>query len=268
VFRSPAAALVFLVTAGGAAAQTPRYAAGQLACARFVERADADIQGEAGGRTLTETGGRYGRWIVRGVPVGDSGVRIEAWFDSLTIWRRSGDATRSADTDGIIGGRYRGTLSAGGAYTASATPFVPDQVAEFADLRDAFADLLPPLPPTLLPAGAVWRDGSGTTIERLGDSAGADGPIQRYRLERQSSRRDVSLDGSDTLRIPVKQTTVEAGEFAWEPTRGLVSRTRTITVQTEVPAGGAVRVPVRSRVVQRVTLVRVPDDASACRESR
>jgi hypothetical protein len=265
VVRSAAAALVFLVTAGGAAAQAPRYAAGQLACARFVERADADIQGEAGGRTLIEKGGPYGRWIVRGVPAGDSGVRIEAWFDSLTIWRRSGDAVRSADTDGIIGGRYRGVLSTAGSFTASATPFVPDQVAEFADLHDAFTDLLPPLPPALLQAGAVWRDGSGTTIERLGDSVGADGSIQRYRLERQSARRDVSLDGSDTLRIPVKQTTVETGEFAWETARGLVSRTRTITVETEVPAGGAVRVPVRSRVVQRVTLVRLPDAPSACR---
>jgi hypothetical protein len=71
VVRSAAAALVVLVSAGGASAQAPGYAAGQLACARFVERADADIQGEAGGRTLIEKGGRYGRWIVRGVPAGD-----------------------------------------------------------------------------------------------------------------------------------------------------------------------------------------------------
>jgi hypothetical protein len=265
VTRALAAALVGLAVAGGAAAQTPRYDAGQLACARFVERADADIRGETGGRTLNETGGRYGRWIVRAVPAGDSGVRIEAWFDSLTIWRRSGDAVRSPDTDGVIGGRYRGLLSAAGVYSASVTPFIPDPVAEFASLRDAFADLLPPLPPAPLPAGAVWRDGSGTTIERLGDSTGRYGAIQRYRLTRRSTRRDVSLEGSDTLRIPVRQTTMEEGEFAWERTRGLVSRTRAITVETEVPAGGAVRVPVRSRVVQRVTLVRLPDDPSACR---
>lgn len=262
--RSPAAALVCLVMGGGAAAQAPRYDARQLSCARFVERADADIQGETGGRTLTETGGRYGRWVVRGVPAGDSGVRIEAWFDSLTIWRRSAGAARSPDTDGIIGGRYRGMLSAGGVYTASATPFVPDQVAEFANLHDAFADLLPPLPPALLQPGAVWRDG-GTTIERLGDSAGAEGPIQRYHLERTATRRDVSLDGSDTLRIPVRQSTVEEGEFAWERVRGLLTRSRTVTVETDVPAGAAVRVPVRSRVVQRLTLVRLADDSSACR---
>jgi hypothetical protein len=171
---------------------------------------------------------------------------------------------RSPDTDGIIGGRYRGVLSAGGAYTASATPFVPDEVAEFADLHDAFADLLPLLPPEPLEAGAVWRD-AGASIERLGDSTGADGPIQRYRLERTATRRDVSLDGSDTLRIPVRQSTVEEGEFAWAPDRGLLSRSRTVTVETEVPAGGAVRVPVRSRVVQRLTLVRLADDPSACR---
>jgi len=263
VTRSLLAALVGLCVAGGVEGQGPRYDAGQLACARFVERADADIRGETGGRTLNETGGRYARWVVRAVPAGDSGARIEAWFDSLTIWRRSGDAVRSPDTDGVIGGRYRGLLSPDGGYARSASPFVPDQVAEFADLQDAFADLLPPLPPELLPPGGVWRGPAGTTIERLGDSAA--GPIQRYRLSRHSARQDVSLDGSDTLRIPVRQTTVEEGEFAWEPLRGLVSRSRTITVETDVPAGGAVRVPVRSRVVQRVTLVRLPDEPSACR---
>lgn len=263
--RSLVAGLVALFVAGGVQAQAPRYDAGQLACARFVERADADIRGETGGRTLNETGGRYGRWIVRAVPAGDSGARIEAWFDSLTIWRRSGDAMRSPDTDGVIGGRYRGLLSPDGEYIRSVSPFVPDQVAEFADLQDAFADLLPPLPPGLLPPGGVWRGPAGTSIERLGDSAGAAGPIQRYRLSRQHTRQDVSLDGSDTLRIPVRQATIEEGEFAWEPLRGLVSRSRRITVETDVPAGGAVRVPVRSRVVQRVTLVRLPDEPSACR---
>jgi len=265
VTHSLSAGLVALFIARGVPAQAPRYGAGQLACARFVERADADIRGETGGRTLNETGGRYGRWIVRAVPAGDSGARIEAWFDSLTIWRRSGDAVRSPDTDGVIGGRYRGLLSPEGEYTRSGSPFVPDPVAEFADLQDAFADLLPPLPPELLPSGGAWRGPAGITIERLGDSAGAGGPIQRYRLSRQSARQDVSLDGSDTLRIPVRQTTAEDGEFAWEPLRGLVSRSRTITVETDVPAGGAVRVPVRSRVVQRVTLVRLPDEPSACR---
>jgi hypothetical protein len=262
--RSTAAALALLAAGSGAAGQTPRYAAGSLACARFVERADAEIHGETGGRALNETGGRHGRWIVRAASAGDSGVRIEAWFDSLTIWRRSGDAVRSPDTDGIIGGRYRGVLTPLGAFTASATPFVPDEVAEFADLHDAFADLLPPLPPEPLAIGAVWRD-AGTSIERLGDSAGAEGPIERYRLERTGTRHDVSLDGSDTLRIPVRQSTVEEGEFAWDPSRGLLSRSRTVTVETEVPAGGAVRVPVRSRVVQRLTLARLADDPSACR---
>jgi len=265
VTRSLVAALVALLVAGEVEAQALRYDAGQLACARFVERAEADIRGETGGRTLNETGGRYGRWIVRAVPAGDSGARIEAWFDSLTIWRRSGDAVRSPDTDGVIGGRFRGLLSSDGGYTSSASPFVPDQVAEFADLHDAFADLFPPLPPAVLPPGGAWRGPGGTTIERLGDSAGAVGPIQRYRLSRRSARENVSLDGSDTLRLPVRQTTVEDGEFAWESLRGLVSRSRTITVETDVPAGGAVRVPVRSRVAQRVTLVRMADEPSACR---
>ena len=246
----------------GPAAEPPRYTAAQLTCARYLERAESDIRGEAGGRPHNETAGRVGRWIVRAAPEPDGSVGIEAWFDSLAIWRKAGDDVHSPGTDGVIGGRYRGRLSADGRYTPSARPFVPDDVAEYADLRDAFGDLLPRLPPEPLAPGASWHDDAGLSIERLGDSASGAGPIERYRLTRRAAGRDARV--TDSLSIPIRQTTVEEGEFAWDFARGVVARSRTITVDTDVPAGGALRVPVRSRVIQRVTVERLPDDAAAC----
>jgi len=269
VRRGGAAALWLTLPAlaGTAAAQSgqtqaPRYSAGQLACARFIERADADIHGEAGGRPRDETTGRVGRWIIRAAPAPDGATGLEAWFDSLSIWRKADGAVRAPDTDGLIGGRFRGQLSPDGRYTPTVRPFVPDEVAEFAGLRDALADLLPPLPPMALTPGAAWHDDAGLEIERLGDSTTGSGAIQRYRVARRTVSRDARV--SDSLSIPLRQTTIEAGEFAWDDARGVLSRTRTVTIDTDVPAAGAIRVPVRSRVVQRLTLERLPDDAAVC----
>jgi hypothetical protein len=251
-----------LLTGRGLPAQVPRYAPAQLTCARFVERTESDIRGEAGGRPHNETAGRVARWIVRALPAPDGALGVEAWLDSLAIWRKAGPDLHSPDTDGLVGGRYRGLLSARGRYTASARPFVPDEVSEYADLRDAFADLLPELPPEPLAPGAAWHDDSGLAIERLGDSTSGAVTIARYRLTRRSAGHEGRV--TDSLAIPLRQTLVEDGEFAWDPARGLVTRSRTITVDTDVPAGGALRVPVRSRVIQRVTLERLPDDPAAC----
>lgn len=244
------------------AAQAPSYTLAQLRCARYLERAESDIRGEAGGQTHNETGGRVGRWVVRAASAADGALAIEAWFDSLAIWRKAGDEAHSPGTDGVIGGRYRGRLSADGRYTPSARPFIPDNVAEYADLRDAFGDLLPQLPPDRLTPGSAWHDDAGLSIERLGDSVSGTATIERYRLTRRTAGRDARV--ADSVSIPIRQTTVEEGEFAWNPERGVVARTRTITVDTDVPAGGALRVPVRSRVIQRVTVERLPDDAAAC----
>ncbi len=242
--------------------QAPRYTATQLACARFVERTDSDIRGEAGGRPHDESAGRSARWIVRAAPAPNGGLSTEAWLDSLTIWRKAGASVHSPNTDGLIGGRYRGLLSREGRYTASTRPFVPDEVAEYADLRDAFADLLPPLPPDPLSPGAAWHDAAGLEIERLGDSTAGPTTIERYRLTRRTAGHDARV--ADSVSIPVRQTTLEEGEFAWDGPRGVVGWRRTITADTDVPAGGALRVPVRSRVIQRITLERLPDDSAAC----
>ncbi len=201
--------------------------------------------------------------MLHAAPAGDSGVVLEAWLDSLSIWRRSGAVVRSPDTDGIIGGRYRGALSSDGRYAAAAHPFIPDDIAEFADLRSAAGDLLPQLPPAPLAPGGVWRDDSArVTIERLGDSSAAGVRLERYRLERHGTRSRASLaGGADTLALAVRQTTDEVGEYAWDDARGVTGWTRTVTVVTEIPPGASVRVPVRSRVVQRVTLSRLGDSS-------
>lgn len=234
-----------------------------LDSARYEERVETGIHGEAGGRPLDETSGRVARWILHVASASDSGVTLEASLDSLSIWRRSGAAIRSPDTDGIIGGRYRGTLSANGRYVPATHPFIPDEIAEFADLRNAAGALLPRLPSEPLAAGAVWRDDStGATIERLGDSTAAGVRLARYRLERHATVSRAPLaGGADTLALRVRQTTDESGELAWDDARGVVGWTRTVTVLTEIPPGGSVRVPVRSRVVQRVTLTRLDESS-------
>ncbi|MBA2627613.1 MAG: hypothetical protein H0U85_06345 [Gemmatimonadales bacterium] len=250
------------------APQAPRYTAAALACARFSEQVESAIHGESGGRPRDDTGGRSAVWRVRSVAGAGPAFEIEAWYESLDIWRTTNDVRRSPDTDGIIGGRYRGSLTELGAYAASARPFVPDEVAEFADLRDAFADLLPALPDRPLRPGESWRDGQATVIQRLGDSLASSRRIQRFRLERETDRRDTTLVVRDTVPVPLRQHTVESGEFSWEPERGLLGRVRRITVSTDIPAGRGLRYPVRSRLVQRVVVVRLPDVPDACRNSR
>jgi hypothetical protein len=69
----------------------------------------------------------------------------------------------------------------------------------------------------------------------------------------------------DTVPIPLDQTTTEDGTVLWDPAIGLIARHREIVVEATIPAGGRVRFPVRSRVVQHITLTRLPADTSGCR---
>jgi hypothetical protein len=78
-----------------------------------------------------------------------------------------------------------------------------------------------------------------------------------FRLETRSDAREAVPRG-DTVPIPVRQTTLEQGDILWSPASGLVRRTRDITVEATIPSGGRIREPVRSRVVQRVELTRLP----------
>jgi hypothetical protein len=249
-----------LLAAAQAEAQAPaaagfRYTAAQLDCARFEEHSRSRLDGQTGTRLRRETLTRDGLWRVRATATGRV-IQIEAWYDSLALTRESAEGTLTPDTDGLLGGRYRGTLTATGKYTAEARPFIPDEVAEVAELSGAMEDLLPPLPPVALAVGQRWTDSNGLELERLPDSTAARRVIRRLALKARSETSQATVRG-DTITLPARQTTVEEGQVDWDPVEGLVRRDRHIVVETTVPAGGPLRLPLRSRLEQDVALVRV-----------
>jgi hypothetical protein len=254
----------FRLPAPGAPA--PRYAAAQLDCAGFRERSRSDLQTYVAGRTRREAVGIDAEWRFRAAPTAGDAVALEAWLDSLSVWRRSEEDSLAPDTDGIIGGRYRGLLSGDGRYRADVRPFVPDPLLEVADLSRALEDLLPRLPPGALAVGETWSDGAGLEIRRLADSAGAPG-VERFRLTVRRDVSEASLRG-DSLPLKLRQSIREDGTFAWRSADGLLSRERHVTVETYVFAEARVRRPVQARIEQRVVLERIEGSCGAGAVSR
>lgn len=256
-----ASLLVVHASAPSAAAQSgslpasPAYTASALQCARFLETSRSEIQTESAAGAIEATTDRTGIWSFSARDSAD-GIALEAWYDSLALRRRSAGSEVVADTDGLIGGRYRGLLTPLGRYAEQARPFVPDEVAELADLSGAARDLLPPLPPRALRPGQSWSD-SALTLTRLPDRTVAGRALLHYRLESRVESRE-AVPRNDTVPIPVRQTVEERGELYWSPSAGLVRRVRAITVEASVPSGGRVRQPVRSRIEQQVELTRLP----------
>lgn len=244
-----------------------RYTVRQLDCAIFREEARSDIETESGGRRRHQTAGRNGVWQFRAT-LANQQAGIEGWLDSLTLWRRSAETTISPDTDGLLGGRYRGTLSGRGVYTSRVRPFIPDEVAEVAGMGSALDDFFPPLAPRSLGVGQAWTDSAGVVVRRLPDSAMSGVPLYRFELQQRKTTRAVPLTG-DTLPLALNQVSEERGTFVWHPLLGLVRRDRNIVVRTTVPASRSVRQPVRSKVEQQITLLRdlavPPDDPAHCR---
>ena len=230
------------------------YTAQQLNCARFLEVGNSKILTEAGGRSRRQTSSRRGVWQFRATP-STAGVALEGWLDSLMIARRSEETTISPDTDGLLGGRYRGTLSRAGMYTAQVRPFVPDEVAEVAGMENALEDLFAPLPHRVLQPGESWSDSTAVTLKRLPDSALSGVPLYRFELDVRTEALNAP-SGADTLPLKLQQKTREHGQFVWHPLLGLLRRERSIVVETTVPPSRTVRQAVRSKVEQRITLVR------------
>lgn len=232
--------------------QGPTYDARQLDCSRFQESSQSRIVTLSAGRR-EQTSGRSAVWRFR-ASSGDSGIGVVGWLDSLSLWRRSPEATIRPDTDGLLGGRYRGWLSPTGAYASRAVPFIPDEVAEIAGMATALEDFFPPLPPRFLRPGEVYRR-SGLSLRRLADSALSGVLLQRFELElsRQATQADTV---SDTLPVELKESSRERGTFVWHPTLGLIRRERRIEIDATVPASPTVRQPIRTRVEQTVTLAR------------
>ena len=237
----------------------PAYSAAQLHCARFAETSRSETETETARGAVKATTERDGIWSFRARDHG-GGVSLEAWYDSLSLRRRTSESEVSADTDGLIGGRYRGLLRPSGAYVEIARPFIPDEVAEVSDLAAAARDLLPPLPPTALQPGESWRD-EGVELARLPDTTVASRPVLRFRFDARAQASQVVPHG-DTVPVPLRQITTERGDIYWSLASGLIRRTRDITVEASIPSGGRIRQPVRSRVLQHVELTRLPSQQS------
>jgi hypothetical protein len=245
-----------------------RYASPQLNCARFLEDSESKILTEAGRREQQQTTGRRGVWRFTAAP-DSAGIAVEAWLDSLAIWRRLRTSVVRPDTDGLLGGRYRGLLAPDGVYQNRKVPFIPAEVAELADMATALDDLFPPLPDQPLRPGQAWTDSAGLTIRRLADSGMSGVPLYRFQLQDRRATNAAAVPG-DTTVIRLRQTSEEEGAFVWHPSVGLIRRERHITLKTTVPARGVVQQTVRSRIEQRITLTRdvniPPEIAGRCAE--
>ena len=232
-----------------------RYTAAQLQCTRFQELSRGRVVVETAGRRREETVGRFGRWSLRARDT-TGGIALEAWYDSLSVWREGPSGKSSPDTDGLLGGRYRGVLTTTGRYSAVARPFIPDEVAEVAELAGALEDLLPPLPTAPLEVGQRWGDSTGLELRRLPDSGAAGRLLHRLRLRERTEAQAARVRG-DTLSVPAHQVTLEEGQLDWNPRVGLVRWVRHIVVESTIPAGGPIPQAVRSSLTQDVTLSRL-----------
>ena len=209
-----------------AQAGPPRYRAAELACVGFAEEVISEIRTEAGGRSREERTGRFGLLIVRAA-AGDRGLELSAWYDTLALFRETPEGKSTPDTEGLLGGRWRGTLAPAGVYVGSATPFIPDDIAEVADLHGALDDFFPKLPDRPIPSWWRWRDSTGEAPDTTADS----------------------------LRVPVTRYTVEEGALRWD--RGPAEWSRLIRSSAVAAPGGVLRSGIRSVVTQRIRVVRV-----------
>lgn len=246
-----AISLAFVAPLG---AQAPAYDGVTLACGRFRESVRGTLQGNLGGGARSERVGRDGVLEIRAVS--DAGpAALEAWYDSLSVFREGPEGRYEPEAAGMIGGRYRGRIESAGKYQPVALPFIPDGVREVFDLSNLMRDFLPPLPPHPLAPGGEWSGGAGETIWRLADSATAAGPIERYHWARRTEWTD-TLRGAGPV-MPVLRREAEEGRMMWKPVVGPLGWDRTIRAEVllQGEAGG------RTTVTQEVTVLRIQ---SAC----
>jgi len=244
-----------MVGIGGLVAEPPRYRVELLSCAVFQETVRTTIRGTSGSATVVDQAGRDGMLAIRLRGAEGSTLELEGWYDSLAVWRRTEAGPETADADGFLGGRYRGTLTADGRYLSRTGPFVPDDLAQIADLGTVLDDFLPRLPVQALAPGRDWNDGAGLVIQRLDDRRESVGILERYRWT-FAGRRGERIDAGDSAAVTLDQTVRDEGELRWSGELGPVGWTRRIVVNARVPATGRVRRPMHSTVEQQITVVR------------
>jgi hypothetical protein len=221
--------LVVLPVVGGQPGPA-RYTAAQLDCATYLEQVRTGIQSRIGAVVREERAGRDGVLIVRAEGA-DSLLEIFAWYDSLALWREGPEGRITPDAEGLLGGRWRGVLDRAGHYSSRATPFIPDEVAEIAELRGVLQDFLPLLPDSALAPGA------------------------KYRWSRRVAADSTTIV-QDSLAVPVRTETEETGSLDWDPRLGPVRWERTVTVAARIPPGRPFARGVVTVVTQRVRVER------------
>ena len=229
------AGLLLLLPLVGAQGGPARYTEARLACATFRETVETEIRTALGASVREERAGRAGVLTLR-ASAGDSGLEVLAWFDSLAVWREGPEGRAVPDTEGLLGGRWRGLLDPRGRYASRVVPFIPDELAGVADLRGILEDFFPLLPDSALGDGAGWRWSS-------------------------QASSDSTTVVEDSLAIPVHRESTETGQLWWNQGTGPARWEREITVTAKIPAGRPFPRGVVSVLKQ---VVRVERIGSAC----
>jgi hypothetical protein len=223
----------------------PTYQAAQLACVRYEVRVHTAVTTDLQGRRREESLRRTGTLVVQG-SASDSGLMLEAWWDTLRLWRRADGQTFEPETEGLLGGRYRGELRRDGVFLRTETPWIPDEVAEVSDVGTALDDLFPPLPAVAMRRGDRSEDPGANKFIRLADSA----RVARYRI---ISATSAEYPADSTRPFAVKESEQSDGILVWG-TDGLLRWDRTVVAETRVEE--TAQRTFRSRVQQRIELQR------------
>ena len=243
-------ALCSLLPAQGA----PRYTAELLRCVGFEEEVRTTVDARRGMQGWQERGTRRGMLQLRARP-DPQGLIFEAWYDSLEVEYTRPESKLTPDTDGLIGGRWTGTMFPHGQAALSERPFIPPELAQVSDLSDALLDFFPPLATAALAQGARWTDSLGLDVERLRDSAAGSERLHRYRW-RITSRGGETPAVADTS-VRIRQEIEDEGTIAWSIARGPLGWRREIRVTTRVSAGRRGGTPSEGRVTQVITVRRI-----------
>ncbi len=211
-----------------------RYRTDFLSCAAYAEQVRTSIHTESGSNAGSEATGRDGVLLVRASPGDGGGIPIEAWYDSLVVWRETPTGRVAPETDGLIGGRWSGVLAPAGAYRAGSAPFIPDEVAAVADLRAVLEDFFPRLP----------------------DRALRDREHYEWSLTRPA---DTTAVEQDSLQAVMRRETSERGSLTWAQGRGPVHWERTLTISVRITPQSRPSREVKSTVTQRIEVRRLPN---------
>jgi hypothetical protein len=195
----------------------PGYPVAALDGAHFVETIRTEALTKVGTAELRRLVARDSRFSV--TLHGDT-LLVSA--DSVSLTEVADGHSRTIDTDGFVGGRYRLGLDAAGVATIWQRPFIPDDIADVSDLSRAMDDFFPPLPPAMAPGDAA-SDAAGRRWQRLADSSGS----QRFRWSAQVSR-DTAQVANDTVAVLIEESTHEESALAWSSSRGPLAWTRQI----------------------------------------